>query len=162
MRRYQRMLLTIGGAMPQKIKTFFFTLAGMKIGQHTVIKTGFYSDMPERVTIGNKSFLNCFVRIFFGINSDAYVTVGNNVYFGPNVSLLCVTHEIGDEGKRAGKTIHKPIEIEDGVWVGANVTIFPGVKIAHGGVIGANSVVDKSTEPNALYYGIPVKKIRDM
>ena len=49
------------------------------------------------------------------------------------MSLLCVTHEIGNEIQRAGKTIHGSIEIEDGAWIGANAVIFPGVKICAGG-----------------------------
>lgn len=31
-----------------------------------------------------------------------------------------------------------------------------------GGVIGAGSVVTKSTDPNALYYGVPARKVREL
>ena len=162
MRRYQRILMKIGEAMPQGLQMRFYRWAGMRIGKQVIIKTGFYTDRPERVTIGNNSFLNNFCRFFFGNNSSANIEIGNNVYFAPNVSILTATHEIGTEIQRAGKTIHKSVVIEDGVWIGANATLFPGVKIARGGVIGANSVVTKSTEPNALYYGTPARKIRDL
>ena len=162
MRRYQRILMKIGDAMPQSLQMRFYRWAGMKIGNQVIIKTGFYTDRPERVSIGDNSFLNNYCRFFFGNNSDAHIEVGNNVYFAPNVSLLTATHEIGTEKQRAGKTIHKSVIIEDGVWIGAGATIFPGVKIAQGGVIGVAAVVTKSTEPNSLYYGIPAKKIRDL
>lgn len=162
MRRYQRILMKIGEAMPQSLQMRFYRWAGMKIGNQVIIKTGFYTDRPERVTIGDNSFLNNFCHFFFGNNSDADIKVGNNVYFAPNVSLLTATHAIGNETQRAGITIHKSVVIEDGVWIGAGATILPGVKIARGGVIGAGSVVTKSTEPNALYYGVPAKKIREL
>ena len=154
--------MEIGEAMPQDLQIRFYRWAGMKIGNQVIIKTGFFTDRPERVCIGDKTFLNNYCHFFFGNNSDACIKIGKNVYFAPNVSLLTATHEIGTELQRAGKTLHKSVIIEDGVWIGANVTIFPGVKIARGGVIGANSVVTKSTEPNALYYGTPAKKIREL
>ena len=118
--------------------------------------------MPNMISIGNNSLLNCFCHILFGVNNNATVTIGNNVFIGPNVSILCVTHEIGDENQRAGKSIHKSVIIEDGVWIGANVTILPGVTISRGSVIGANSVVLKSTDPNFLYVGIPAAPKRDL
>ena len=31
-----------------------------------------------------------------------------------------------------------------------------------GGGIGAGSVVTKLTEPNALYYGVPARKVREL
>lgn len=54
----------------------------------------------------------------------------------------------------------KSIIIEDDVWIGAVVKVLDGVTIAQGCVIGANSVVTKSTEPYGIYVGIPARKIK--
>lgn len=51
--------------------------------------------------------------------------------------------------------------IGNDVWIGNRVTILPGVKIANGSIIGAGSVVTKSTEPYAIYVGVPAKKIKE-
>lgn len=49
------------------------------------------------------------------------------------------------------------VEIGNDVWVGANVTILDGVKIGHGAVIGANSLVTKNINPYSVAKGIPAK-----
>jgi len=51
------------------------------------------------------------------------------------------------------------VEIENDVWIGANVTIMDGVKIGNGAVIGANSLVTKNIPPYAVAMGTPVKII---
>ncbi|EHM32411.1 Putative acetyltransferase [Enterococcus faecium E4453] len=55
-----------------------------------------------------------------------------------------------------------PIVIEDGSWIGANVTVIPGVTIHKGAIVAAGSVVVKDCEENALYAGVPAKKIRNL
>ena len=56
----------------------------------------------------------------------------------------------------------KPINIEDGVWIGAEVIILPGITIGSGCVIGAGSVVAKDTEKDSLYVGIPARKVKNL
>ena len=55
-----------------------------------------------------------------------------------------------------------PIKIVDDCWIGANTTIMPGVTIAKGCIIAANSLVTKYTEPNGLYVGKPAKRIKEL
>jgi acetyltransferase-like isoleucine patch superfamily enzyme len=52
------------------------------------------------------------------------------------------------------------VSIEDDVWIGANVIILPGVTIAEGSIVGAGSVVTKSTEPYSINVGNPSKLIK--
>ena len=49
--------------------------------------------------------------------------------------------------------LKKGIVIEDDVWIGAGVKILDGVIIRKGCVIGANTVVNKSTEQYGIYVG---------
>jgi maltose O-acetyltransferase len=52
--------------------------------------------------------------------------------------------------------------IEDGVQIGVNVTLIPGVKLAKDSYIGAGSVVDKDTKSYGIYIGNPMRKIKDL
>lgn len=52
--------------------------------------------------------------------------------------------------------------MEDGCWLGGNVTVLPGVTIGRGCVIAAGAVVTKSCDPNGLYAGVPARRIRDL
>ena len=54
----------------------------------------------------------------------------------------------------------KKIVIEDDVWIAAGVKVLGGNKIRRRCVIGAGAVVNKNTEANSLYVGVPIKKLR--
>ncbi|MBL7481764.1 type B chloramphenicol O-acetyltransferase [Legionella bononiensis] len=51
-------------------------------------------------------------------------------------------------------------EVGHDVWIGAEAMIMPGIKIGHGALIGARSVVTKNVEPYTLVAGNPAKPIR--
>lgn len=52
------------------------------------------------------------------------------------------------------------IEVGDGVWIGANSTILPGIVIGEGSVIGAGSVVTKDVDPDVVVAGNPARVIK--
>lgn len=74
--------------------------------------------------------------------------------------LTTVTHEIGNSDQRAGVNLYKSIKIDEGCWLGANVTVLPGVTIGKGCIVGAGSLVNKSLEENYMYAGVPARKIK--
>lgn len=51
------------------------------------------------------------------------------------------------------------IEVMDNVFIGADSTIMPNVRIGKNVIIGANSLVSKDCEDNSIYAGIPARKI---
>jgi maltose O-acetyltransferase len=48
------------------------------------------------------------------------------------------------------------------VWIGANVTILPGVTIGNNVVIGAGAVVTKDIPDNSLAVGVPARVIKEI
>ena len=50
--------------------------------------------------------------------------------------------------------------IGNDVWIGQNAVILPGVHIADGAIIGANSVVGSNVEPYTIVAGNPARAIR--
>ena len=142
--------------MPIRIRTLIYKLLGMEINNN-----GFEPNIKfygKNISIGKGTYIN--QNCYF--NNFAKISIGENCFLAPNVSLITPTHEIGDSEKRAGNFYAKEVNIEDGVWVGANVTIMPGVQVGKGCVIGAGSVVTKDCQPNGLYVGIPAKRIRTL
>lgn len=99
------------------------------------------------------------------------VSIGENVFFGPNVSLLTPMHPLRWQDRnpyqKADGTITdqeyaKPITIEPNCWIAGNVTICGGVTIGEGSVIGAGSVVTRDIPANSLAAGIPCRVIRQI
>ena len=83
------------------------------------------------------------------------VIIGNNVLFGANC-------QIGDRDGHQDRYASKPapIIIEDGVWLGMNVTVLKGVTIGKNTIIGANSLVTKDIPANCIAAGSPCKVIK--
>ena len=75
-----------------------------------------------------------------------------------NVSFICVSHQIGNLSKRAGQNVYESINVEDGVWIGANSTILPGVKLGKGSIVAAGAVVTRNVEANCIV-GEAVRKL---
>lgn len=110
------------------------------------------------LTIGENSHIN--YRCFFDLGANISIGKGCNISY--NVTFVNSSHNIGTEDGRAGTNVAFPIVVEDGCWIGANVTIMPNVTIGKGCIIGANSLVTKSTVPNGLYMGQPARRIKDL
>lgn len=152
----------LASLLPMKMGRLFLQLGGVKIGKNTSVSRGFYVDRPSGLSIGNGCFLNYGVHCHCGGNNVVGISIGNNVFVGPDVRICCSTHEISSKTRRAGKNIYGPINIMNGCWIGLSSVILPNVTIAEGCVIAAGSVVTKSTEPNGLYAGVPAKRIKNL
>ena len=99
------------------------------------------------------------------------VTIGDNVFFGPNVSLLTPVHPlrwqdrnpyVKPDGTPTDREYAKPITIGSNCWIAGNVTICGGVTIGEGCVIGAGSVVTRNIPANSLAAGVPCRVIREI
>lgn len=138
---------------PIKIK--FWKMFGIEIGVNTKIGFHVYID-NSRVKIGKDCLINVGTSIICGAGRNAPgINIGNKVQIGPNCTILGLTHLIGNSSSRAGRVVYKGVSIEDGCWLGGNVTILPDVTIRKGCIIAGGAVVIKDTEPNGLYAGVP-------
>ena len=98
--------------------------------------------------------------------TEAPVTIGKKVVFGPKPTIISGDHRYKIAGKYILDNTEKqegddlPIVIQDDVWCGANVTILKGVTIGYGAVIAAGSVVTKNVPPCEIWGGVPAKFIK--
>jgi maltose O-acetyltransferase len=90
------------------------------------------------------------------------IEIGDDVLFGPRVSVFTTNHSLDPAERRKGACIAKPVKIGNAVWLGGGVHVMPGVEIGDGAVVGAGSVVTRNVPANALAAGVPCKVIRDI
>ncbi len=93
---------------------------------------------------------------------DCDIFVGNNVMFGPNVTVSAGTHPIHPELRSKQAQYNIPIHIGNNVWIGANSVILPGVNIGDNSVIGAGSIVTKDIPSNVVAVGNPCRVLREI
>ena len=140
-------------------------LKNIRIGSNNIISDDTWLNVNDRtdgkigIEIGN----NCYIgkRNFF--NSSAKITLKDYFMSGINCSLLGSDHLIDEPLKpyiHTGTTNDTSIYIGTNVWFGANVTVIGDVKIGHGSIIGANSLVLKDIPPFSIAVGNPAKVIK--
>lgn len=124
-----------------------------------------YFDYGCFISFGKNSYANFNLTIL----DVCRVDIGDNVFIGPNVSIVPPIHPLryqerniykSEKGYYTDKEYGKPITIEDNCWIASNVTIIGGVTIGEGSVIGAGSVVTKDIPKNSLAVGNPCRVIR--
>jgi maltose O-acetyltransferase len=142
--------------VPVEIRMKLMRCMGFKIDKSSCVWAG-ASFRSKLVTIGTHVFIN----VGFFYDGYAPLIIGNNIRIGQFVRILTASHDIGPPEQRCLiEVAGKPIEIQDGCWIGSGAIILPGVTISRGSVIGAGAIVTKSTVPNGLYAGNPARLIR--
>lgn len=131
------------------------------IHRNSIIEcTGVISNLGESLSIGDNVGIAqcCFIQV------RGEVVIGNNVIFGPGVSLFSENHNFADVTKFINQqgVSRKGITIEDGVWLASGVRVLDGVTIGKNSVVAAGSVVNKNIPPYSLYGGVPAKLIRNL
>ena len=121
-----------------------------------VITQPFYCDYGKNISVGKNFYINHNCTILDG----AKVTFGDNVFIAPNVVFSTAGHAIDPEQRARGLEIAFPINVGDNVWIGANVSVLPGVTIGSNTIIGAGSVVNKDIPEGVIAAGVPCKVIR--
>lgn len=143
--------------IPTVLRFYIYKMAGLVKTSGVHIRSG-CTFRGKNVVIGEGSFLNYNVYL----DCIEKIVIGKNVSIAFDVLLCTSSHEIGSQGKRAGKSKRAPIYIGDGCWIGARATVLPGVNIGEGCIVAAGSVVNKDCASNGLYAGVPAKRIKDL
>jgi maltose O-acetyltransferase len=156
----QRLLipLTSSQLLPDRLRPSLLRHLGVSVGPRVVALAGLVVTGGGRVTLAEGAYLNrdCF------IDASSDVHVGVRVSIASHVRLVTSTHEVGELGRRAGRTTTAPVIIGDGTWIGTGAIVLPGVTIGEGCIIGAGTVVTGDCEPDGMYVGVPARRVRDL
>ena len=130
----------------------------------------YYFQGPVQINYGCHTFIgeNFFANFNLTVMDDARIYIGDNVCFGPNVSLMATSHPLiaqermglDDEGKTTMAEYAEEIHIGNNVWIACNAVVIGGVTIGDDVVIGAGSVVTKDIPSGYLAYGNPCRPVR--
>ena len=127
-----------------------------KSDRDTFINQPFYCDYGSNIRVGRRFFAN----FNFTVLDEAPVTVGDNCFIGPNVSIYTACHSTDPVERNSRREWAKPVTIGDNVWIGGSVTILPGVTIGSNVTIGAGSVVVKDIPDGCVAVGNPCRVVK--
>ena len=122
----------------------------------TFINQPFYCDYGSNIRVGRRFFAN----FNFTVLDEAPVTVGDDCFIGPNVSIYTACHSTDPIERNSRREWAKPVTIGDNVWIGGSVTILPGVNIGSNVTIGAGSVVVKDIPDGCVAVGNPCRVVK--
>ncbi|MDB4259909.1 WcaF family extracellular polysaccharide biosynthesis acetyltransferase [Akkermansiaceae bacterium] len=116
--------------VPSKIKVMVLRSFGAKVGEGVVIRSRVNITFPWRFECGDHVWIGDEVMIL----SLAPVKIGSNVCISQRAFICTGSH---DFRKESFDLITKPITIEDGCWICAQVFIGPGVTLSEGTMVKA-------------------------
>jgi len=131
---------------PSSFKTALLRLFGAKVGSGVVIKPDVNIKYPWFLEIGDE----CWIGEGVWVDNLAKVAMGSNVVLSQGAYLLTGSH---DYTKETFDLMLGEIVLEDGVWIGAQATVCPGVVCRSHAVLAVGSVATKELEAFGVYQG---------
>ena len=130
-----------------------------EFGENSYVETPFHANFGGlHVHFGRNVYANFNLTLV----DDTHIYVGACTLIGPNVTLCTAAHPIGPKLREKGLQTNAPVHIGRNCWLGAGVTVLPGVTIGDNSVIGAGSVVTKDIPPNVVAVGTPCRVLREI
>lgn len=131
----------------------------VEVGDHVSIDVGVY--LSTRAKIGNYVHIAPYVCIIGGGDAVLIMEDFSNISAGAKVVVLSDDFTAGMINPivpvKYRNLVGGVVRMERFTVVGANSVVLPGITMAEGSVVGANSTLTKDTEPWTVYVGSPAR-----
>lgn len=141
--------------VPIGLRTRVLRMLGVQVGSGVRVRHHVHLT-SSKLTLGDGSYVN----VGAVIQNTAPVTLGREVAVAPNVVITTIGHDLSNPARRQGEPHHGPVDIADGVWIGAAAVVLPGVEIGAGAMIAAGAVVTTDCAPHRLHAGVPARPVK--
>ncbi|MGV3588297.1 MAG: WcaF family extracellular polysaccharide biosynthesis acetyltransferase [Adhaeribacter sp.] len=136
------------------LKIWLLRMFGAKVGQGVVIKPNVNIKYPWLLNIGNHVWIGEKVWI----DSLAPIVIHDHVTLSQGAMLLTGSHNY--KAQTFDLMVNKII-LEEGVWIGAQAVVCPGVTCYTHSILAVGSVATTNLEPYFIYQGNPAEKKRE-
>lgn len=137
-----------------------------RFGVDASFRPGAYAIGCSKIEIGRRVVIRPGTMLFADSSTeDASIIIEDDVLVGSSVHIYTGNHRFDDTSKPIIDQGHYPSKkvcLRKGCWIGANVTILPGVEIGQNSVIGAGSIVSKSIPSKVVAIGNPARIIKNL
>ena len=146
--------MNTGYREPAEVRALFARLTGVAVDESFWLLPPFYTDFGRNIRVGRNVFVNHACEFM----DRGGITIGDDVLIGPKVNIVTINHPLDPAMRRS--TYCAPVVFMKGVWLGAAVTVMPGVTIGENAVVAANAVVTSDVPDDTVVGGIPARVIK--
>lgn len=138
------------------------------VGEHVHFKGGLVIDNASRDQDATGDFRHLIIGKNVYVGKNVFLDLPNKIVLGDEAILSAgvtiLTHS--DCGRRAMSRYFPrktaPVEIGEGAWIGANVTILCGVRVGRCAVVAASALVTSDVPDGAVYGEVPARLLRKL
>jgi acetyltransferase-like isoleucine patch superfamily enzyme len=144
-------------AAQDAIRAAWAELTGTEIDATFRLIPPVYCDQGVNIRLGRNVFINQGCTL----NDIGGITIGDEVFIGPRVSLITSGHPV-DPALRRRQIVAAPIVIERGVWLCTGATVLHGVTVGEDSVVAAGAVVTRDVPSGVVVGGVPARVLRSV
>ncbi|MBI3932654.1 MAG: acyltransferase [Acidobacteria bacterium] len=147
-----------------QLRTPWLRLLGARIGARVILHDVRFFNLYRRglpgLTIGDDCFLgdDCLLDLAEAVTLEPQVTLAERVLVLTHTNVGYRDHPL----QRHFPAMAAPVILRRGSFVGAQVTILPGVRIGPESFVAAGSVVVEDVPPRSLVAGVPARPVRTL
>jgi acetyltransferase-like isoleucine patch superfamily enzyme len=151
-------------ALVPQLRAPWLRLLGARLGRRVILHDVRFFNLYRRglagLEIGDECFVGdeCLLDLAEGIRLEKQVTLAERVLVLTHTNVGYHDHPLQPHFP----PMAAPVVVESGAFVGASVTILPGVRIGSGSFVAAGSVVKDDVPPNTLVAGVPARVLRSI
>ena len=139
---------------PDTLRRIWGELTGTPLDQSSYIQIPVMINHAEFVSVGKSVYINHACTML----ALGKIIIEDDVLIGPKCNLISEGHPI-DPDKRKALDV-KPVVIKKNAWLGAGVTVLPGVTVGENSIVAAGALVNRDVPANTVVGGIPAKVIK--
>lgn len=149
-------------ALVPPLRALWLRLLGARIGRRTVLHDVRFFNLYRRglsgLEIADECFLGdeCLLDLAEGIRLERQVTLAERVLLLTHLNVGYHDHPL----QARFPAMAAPVVVEQGAFLGANVTVLAGVRIGSQSFVAAGSVVTEDVPPRTLVAGVPARAVR--
>ncbi len=155
-------MLPYRAALFPQLRAPWLRLLGARVGHRAILHDVRFFNLYRRglagLEIGDECFLGdeCLLDLAEGIRLERQVTFAERVLVLTHTNVGYADHPLQPHFP----AMTAPVVVESGAFVGANVTVLPGVRIGSESFVAAGSVVTADVPARTLVAGVPARTIR--
>ena len=149
-------------ALFPQLRAPWLRLLGARVGRRAILHDVRFFNLYRRglagLEIGDECFLGeeCLLDLAEGVRLERQVTLAERVLILTHTNVGYRDHPL----QPFFPATAGPVVVEAGAFLGASVTVLPGVRVGGQSFIAAGSVVTADVPPRTLVAGVPARAVR--